>query len=66
MAVDVQVECTVARPVGVVAAFAGDGPFPMETTYTWVALGEHETTTKDLARFKHLLESPEGPGGAAP
>ena len=154
MSVDVQVECTIARPVDVVAAFAGDpstapywyanitsvqwvtrppldvgsrmdfvarflgrrlaytyevveldpgrllvmrtadGPFPMETTYTWVARGERETTmrlrnrgapsgfsrvaapavsqamrramTKDLARLKHLLESPEGPGGAAP
>jgi uncharacterized membrane protein len=65
-----------------------DGPFPMETTYTWseasgggtrmtlrnrgepagfarltapmVELAMRRTTTKDLARLKHLLETGHG------
>jgi hypothetical protein len=39
------------------------GPFPMETTYTWQPEGESSTRmtlrnrAKDLARLKRILES---------
>ena len=49
VAVDVLTEIVIGRPAGVVAGYAADpsnaaqGPFPMETTYTWQPASDRST-----------------------